>query len=293
MRLSLDDVVSDQSVDIRQRMDETTIQEYMDIFDRLPPVTVYEKPEGYLLADGFHRVAAAHRLGRTQVEAEVRKGTREDALEFAAYANASAPLKLTSEERRIGIRRLNMIHPNWPPQQLGSLMQCSDAVVRTVLQAIQVRREAQTAYELPERHLEEIARAPREQWEPLARATKNKDWTTEEIAAAVRNINSQDVSQEHKQQLLEGDAEPIVTVRGEPALLPPTVRRHLVQEAEKDYLSFLETALYNVAQLRRFSPQEIVHGIEVQRLAPLIRTLPGDIEFLNDLVRLGRQRLEI
>lgn len=80
MKLRIRDIDADASIDIREHMDETTIQEYMDIFDRLPPVVVFDTPEGRLLADGFHRLAAAERLGRPEIEAEVRTGTRDDAL---------------------------------------------------------------------------------------------------------------------------------------------------------------------------------------------------------------------
>jgi ParB-like chromosome segregation protein Spo0J len=42
---------------------------------------VFDTEEGLLLADGYHRVAAALKEGRKTVEAEVRRGSRHDALE--------------------------------------------------------------------------------------------------------------------------------------------------------------------------------------------------------------------
>jgi ParB-like chromosome segregation protein Spo0J len=54
------------------------------MLDDLPPVVVFDTPEGPLLADGHHRLAAAGRLGRKTVEAEVRAGSRQDALRYAA-----------------------------------------------------------------------------------------------------------------------------------------------------------------------------------------------------------------
>ena len=293
MKLRISDVVIDQSIDIRDRMDETTIRDYMDIFYRLPPVAVFDTPEGYLLADGFHRIAACQRLGRNEIEAEVRKGSRDDALEYAAYANASAALRLTPEERRTGIRRLHHLHPDWKTSRLAELMSCSEAVVRTATEAVRVRREAPSAVSLPDRHLEEIARAPREYWEPLSRAAEDREWTTEEVRVARSNLQDENLPVEHKQALLAGNTEPIISTDGEPAFLNQTVRRHLANEAEKDYLSLLEGAQYQMAQLRRFQAEEVVHGLETSRLASLVRGLPGDIEYLNDILRLGRQRLEM
>jgi hypothetical protein len=59
------------------------VSRYAAILAELPPVTVFSLPEGYLLVDGYHRVAAARLLGRTVVMADVRRGTRTDALRFA------------------------------------------------------------------------------------------------------------------------------------------------------------------------------------------------------------------
>ncbi len=293
MKLQVRDIIADNTIDIRDRMDETTILEYIDIFDRLPAITVFDTPEGYLLADGFHRLSAAERLGRNEIEAEVKTGTRDDALEFAAYANATAPLKLTTEERRVGVRRLHRLHPDWSPQRLGELMACSERVVNTTLQAIEVRREAPTAHRLPERAAQEIARAPKEYWEPLAKVAVEKDWTTDEVALAARNLSDPSLPAEHRRALINGDSEPITRVGGEPAFLRETVNRHMAKEAERDYLSFMESALYQLAQLRRFQAREVVDGLEVQRLASLVRGLPGDLEYLDEILRLGRERLEM
>ncbi len=293
MKIQLKDIIVDPSIDIRQKLDEATIQEYMDIFDRLPPVVVYDTQEGFLLADGFHRFSAAERLGRLEIPADVKKGTRNDVIEFAAYANAIAALKLTSEERRIGIRRLHRLHPDWDNKRIASLMQCSDRVVVTTITAIKVRRESPTSIQLTDRHVEEISRAPQEHWESLAETAVKKNWTVEETSVAIQNINDSDLPTEHKKALIKGETEPILTEEGEPKLLRQTIKRHLAQEAKRDYLSFLEGALYQLGQLRRFTPKEIVGGLEVQRLSSLVRELPKDINFLNDIIKLGCERLEI
>lgn len=44
----------------------------------LPPVIVYFDGADYRLYDGFHRVEAWRRTGRTDVEVELRHGTRAD-----------------------------------------------------------------------------------------------------------------------------------------------------------------------------------------------------------------------
>jgi SLT domain-containing protein len=59
------------------------------MLDALPPVVVFDTPEGMLLADGYHRVAAARHRGWEMVEAEVRRGSRQDALQYAATVSAA------------------------------------------------------------------------------------------------------------------------------------------------------------------------------------------------------------
>jgi ParB-like chromosome segregation protein Spo0J len=54
-----------------------------------PPVVVFETSEGLLLADGYHRVAAARLRGDETVLADLRKGSRRDALRYAAVTGAA------------------------------------------------------------------------------------------------------------------------------------------------------------------------------------------------------------
>jgi ParB-like chromosome segregation protein Spo0J len=55
----------------------------MRSLDVSAPVTVFDTGDELFLADGHHRVEAARRLGRMTIEANVRRGSRHDALEFA------------------------------------------------------------------------------------------------------------------------------------------------------------------------------------------------------------------
>jgi hypothetical protein len=66
-----------------RHLDEDKVSRYAQILDQLPPVVVFESDDGLLLVDGYHRMEAARRLGRTVVRAQVRQGSREDALRFA------------------------------------------------------------------------------------------------------------------------------------------------------------------------------------------------------------------
>ena len=59
------------------------------MLDALPPVVVFDTGEGLLLVDGYYLVAAARRHGLETIEAVVRRGSRRDALRYAAMVGAT------------------------------------------------------------------------------------------------------------------------------------------------------------------------------------------------------------
>ena len=85
--LRIDDLLANAPVDPEAHLDAARVERY-DGMVGAPPTVVFETPEGLLLADGYHRVAAARRRGLETIEAEVRIGSRHDALRYAAMVGA-------------------------------------------------------------------------------------------------------------------------------------------------------------------------------------------------------------
>lgn len=108
--IPLHKLVLDPNLNLRDRLDQDTVERYMEAWDRLPPVTVFEVDGQFLLADGFHRHAAAVTLNRRTIPAEVRVGTREEALDFVSGANLHHGLPLTRAERRRAIELKLRLH---------------------------------------------------------------------------------------------------------------------------------------------------------------------------------------
>jgi uncharacterized ParB-like nuclease family protein len=77
------------------------------MLDELPPVTVFRLVDepACLLADGYHRLAAAQRAGRSTLRAEVQGGTKADALRFAIDL-VVRERGISEDEARAAIRRL-------------------------------------------------------------------------------------------------------------------------------------------------------------------------------------------
>ena len=89
-RLRIAELLANAPIDPEAHLDAARVERYARTLDALPPVVVVDTPEGLLLADGYHRVAASRRLGLEEVEAEVRTGPRRDALQQIGLALVGA-----------------------------------------------------------------------------------------------------------------------------------------------------------------------------------------------------------
>jgi ParB-like nuclease domain len=126
-RLRIADLFTDSFVDPEAHLDLSRVEHYSRMLAILPPVVVFDTPEGLLLADGYHRVAAARRLGLETVEAEVRKGSRHDALRYAAGVGA-AQRGISQEEAASHIERRTRERRDerGTEAQHGSEQECAD-----------------------------------------------------------------------------------------------------------------------------------------------------------------------
>src|SRR3954466_6328796 len=93
--IPLDDLVLDPQLYLRDRLDDFTVERYADSWDRLPPITVFDIDGKGLIADGFHRHAAAVMLGKRSMQVEIRTGTFTDALDFVSSVNLFHGLPLS------------------------------------------------------------------------------------------------------------------------------------------------------------------------------------------------------
>ena len=95
--------IQTKGMQVRARLCEETVQEYVEAMAagaKFPPVIVFHDGTNYWLADGFHRLEAWKRNGVENVKAEVKEGSRIDALKFAFSANNSHGLRMSNEDKR-------------------------------------------------------------------------------------------------------------------------------------------------------------------------------------------------
>lgn len=102
-RISLSAIIHDEGTQSRVEISQDTVSDYaqrMAAGDTFPPIVVFHDGNHYFLADGFHRVLSAERIGSTQISADVRKGTKLDAIRYSIGANRSNRLRRTNADKR-------------------------------------------------------------------------------------------------------------------------------------------------------------------------------------------------
>ena len=106
MKVKISDLTLADDVNIRDGLREEAVERYMEILDDLPPVEAWKSDGESLLSDGWHRIAAATRLGRDEIEADIHEGGRTEAIVAAIVANTKHGIPLSTKERNRGIVRL-------------------------------------------------------------------------------------------------------------------------------------------------------------------------------------------
>lgn len=107
VRLRIADVVRDPALQARVGLDEEVVKEYETRYRTgawMPAPIVYRVGDQDFVAEGFHRVEGAERAGLTEIEFEVRCGTRRDALLFAVGANATHGLRRSNADKRRAVQ---------------------------------------------------------------------------------------------------------------------------------------------------------------------------------------------
>ena len=155
--LVLQRITNDGGTQMRAGMDPETIKEYQEAIEAsetwpFPPVIVYHDGERYWLADGFHRVNAAHRSGKyLDIPADIRAGTRRDAVLHAAGANASHGLRRTKDDKRRAVETLvrDGEWGKWSNREIARRCSVSEHFVRDIKRDLGIDTAPQAQYTHP------------------------------------------------------------------------------------------------------------------------------------------------
>jgi hypothetical protein len=136
----LDRIATDEKGQTRVNVRPAVVREYAAAMAeqvaegglRFPPVILFtDGGDFYWLGDGFHRVFAARKAGLTEIAAEVRPGTRRDALLFGICANSAHGLPRSNADKRNAVA-LVLADPEWrqwSDREIGRRCQVDTKVV--------------------------------------------------------------------------------------------------------------------------------------------------------------------
>lgn len=141
----LDDVVIDERLNLRDRLDQDAIERYEEVLRRLPPLTLFDIEDQLTLVDGFHRFAAATNKGLDKLPAEIHKGTYTEALDFAAGANLWHGVPPTRAERRRMVEIKLKLHHETSDRALSEQLSVSREFIAKVRKALIDAREIPSA----------------------------------------------------------------------------------------------------------------------------------------------------
>src|SRR5690242_16036490 len=80
--MHIGDIVRHERFQIRKKLDKGTVSRYASSYNsgcKMPPVTVAKIRLGFVLVDGFHRIAALEKLGVDTVAADIVEATMDKA----------------------------------------------------------------------------------------------------------------------------------------------------------------------------------------------------------------------
>ena len=106
--INISQIIATPETQSRCKLDPKTIKEYADLMKSgviFPPVILYSEgkdSEGkkWHLADGFHRLEAAKKCNLSTINAEIREGSKSDAVLYSVGANATHGLRRTSADKK-------------------------------------------------------------------------------------------------------------------------------------------------------------------------------------------------
>lgn len=115
-------VVADPGVQPRVKIDADRVAKYQVLLENgeiANPIVVFFDRGQYVLADGFHRHAAARELGWKQIPAEVRIGTRRDALLYAVSCDLCKGRTLADRRRACSMILADEQWAKWNDSEIG------------------------------------------------------------------------------------------------------------------------------------------------------------------------------
>ena len=115
--------------------------------DKFPPIKVFHDGNKFILADGFHRVAAYKRMGSATVAAEIVEGTERDATLHSVGANSKHGLPRTNADKKksVSILLKDAEWSNWSDKEISTKCLVSDRFVAGVRKSLRMEHSEESS----------------------------------------------------------------------------------------------------------------------------------------------------
>jgi hypothetical protein len=132
--MKLTEIKVDGGLQSRAEINNQVIAEYTEVIrngGKMPPVTVFFDGTKYHLADGWHRYFAHKEAGFADIEADVKDGTRRDAILYSVGANDAHGLRRSNEDKRKAVMTLldDMEWSEWNDTEIAKVCGVSSMFV--------------------------------------------------------------------------------------------------------------------------------------------------------------------
>jgi hypothetical protein len=130
--LALSSIRLDGGTQCRTKLDDEHIASLAEAWAngaKMPAVVIFHDGSNHWLADGFHRYHAAEKCEFRDILADVRSGTKLDAIRFALSANADHGLRRTNADKRRAVEIALKEFPKLSDRQIADVCAVSHVFV--------------------------------------------------------------------------------------------------------------------------------------------------------------------
>lgn len=213
--MNIDLIRIDGGTQARAKMSEDVIREYADALKegaKFPPVTVFHDGENYWLADGFNRYFAHKSILRTNIDIDIKVGTKLDAKLYALGANDSHGQRRSNQDKRNAVL-MALNEPAWKGWSAREIANHC-AVTHTFVNNVKNSLETVSTSPKPKKTLPKVEVPDFDETDDLKEtiAVLNDELEKASIAAAAGVLSE---GMEEAREIMERQAKEIRTLQAE------------------------------------------------------------------------------
>jgi transcriptional regulator with XRE-family HTH domain len=242
------------------------------------------------LGDGFHRVAAAYTIGRIEIAAEQKPGTRIDADDYAVTANAQRGQPLKASERNAGIRRL--LSHRWTQEKIAEAVGVDHSTVVNIHNSLALQGKAPKEANVGVRNRSKpVAALPPEVSEKIGDtklyqiARLSTDAERLAVAQVVADGELSVVETVATVQTVKRDGLDAGLERAKNIAVARKIKKGMRAAVDADAEVAINGALLGLSPLRNgFSPEEAAAGVTIESRDYYIGEFTKAVEWMTDFV---------